>query len=135
MSYVAGGGDRRRNETGVVGMSTYVSDDVRAGLRAAREKAKIESDRLRLLAGNRVFPVVRIWETGFAIKAEDAPRLRGSVDLFDGERHLYQCLVVASEDTDGERLFEFKRCVDADREAPVDFVRREDAPAALLTAD
>lgn len=116
-------------------MSTYLSEDVRAGLEAARTAALESSRNLRLLAGTQLYPVLRIWDTGFAVSTEDAPRLRGFVDLFDGTKHLYQCLVIASKDHGTERHFEFKRRSDPDRAQPLDFEVPESAPLALITAD
>jgi len=52
-------------------MTTFLSKEVRDGL----DKARIESlkcaSRLRLHAGNDVFPVLRLWKQGFLSK----PRL------------------------------------------------------------
>ncbi|MEM6727997.1 MAG: hypothetical protein AAF618_05820, partial [Pseudomonadota bacterium] len=78
------------------------------------------------------FPVLRIWETGFSLDPEDAPNLRGLVDLYDGPRHLYQALIVTSSEEAGERRYEFKRNTAAQDEAPLDFVREAPKPIALL---
>ena len=88
--------------------------------------------RLRVQAGEDYFPVLRLWETGFAMDLENAPHLRGLVDLYHGGVHLYQCLIIASEEEDGEMVFEFKRSTAAVDKAPLDFVRDENAPIALL---
>ena len=58
--------------------------------------------------------------------------LRGFVDLYDGARHLYQCLIVASEEDGGQMRYEFKRSTEARDAAPLDFARDEDAPVALI---
>ncbi len=63
---------------------------------------------------------------------EDAPKLRGLVDIYDGARHLYQCLIVASEAQDGEMIYEFKRHTAAVDRAPLDFSPEENAPVALI---
>ena len=113
-------------------MSTYLSDEVKRGLEAARVRAERSSSRLRVMVGDEIFPVLRFWDGGFALDAADAPQLRGLVDLCDGARHLYQCLIVTSSEEAGERHFEFKRCVTAHDAAPLDFVRDEAAPVGLI---
>lgn len=111
---------------------TYVSDEVRAGIDAARAKQAKRKSRLRVETGDHYFPVLRIWDNGFAVHEEDAPNLRGLVDIYDGPRHLYQALIVASEDAQGERQYEFKRNTAASDSAPLDFERKTPKPIALL---
>ncbi|MEM8591734.1 MAG: hypothetical protein AAGF13_04320 [Pseudomonadota bacterium] len=111
---------------------TYLSDEVRAGLEAARAKQAKRRSRLRVETGDAYFPVLRIWESGFALDGEDAPNLRGLVDLYDGPRHLYQALIVTSSEDAGERRFEFKRNTAAQDNAPLDFAREKSQPIALL---
>ena len=111
---------------------TYVSNEVRAGLDAARAKAAKRKTRLRVEAGPSYYPILRLWENGFSVDIEDAPNLRGLVDIHDGPRHLYQALIVASADESGERRFEFKRNTAALDAAPLDFARETLAPIALL---
>ncbi|WP_101065575.1 hypothetical protein [Roseovarius salinarum] len=116
-------------------MTTFLPKDVQAGLDAARKRAQKKSHRLRVQVGEDWYPVLRAWEGGFALDAEDAPHLRGLVDLYDGARHLSQCLIVASEEEAGEIRFEYKRMTEATGEQPVDFERAPDAPIALLGKD
>ena len=61
-------------------MSDYLPKEVREGLEQARKAARRKSNRLRLQAGDEVFPVLRAWDDGFALALEDAPKLRGLVD-------------------------------------------------------
>ena len=114
-------------------MSEYLPKEVREGLELARKKALLKKSRLRVHVGDDVFPVLRFWETGFALDAENAPHLRGLVDLFDGALHLYQCLIVASEENNGQMIFDFKRNTAAVDKAPLDFYREENTPIALIT--
>jgi len=116
-------------------MSTFLPKEVLAGLDAARAKDRRRKTKLRVETGDRYFPVLRIWESGFALDAEDAPNLRGLVDLYDGPRHLYQALIVTSSEDGGERCFEFKRNTEARDRAPLDFARETSAPFALLGWD
>jgi len=113
-------------------MFQFLPKEVREGLELARKRELRKKSRLRVRAGDRVFPVLRFWETGFALDIEDAPHLRGLVDIYDGSCHLYQCLIVASEEDAGEMIYEFKRATAAVDKAPLDFVRDDNAPIALL---
>lgn len=111
---------------------TYLSDEVRAGLEAARAKKQRRKSRLRVETGEAYFPVLRLWDNGFAVVGEDVPNLRGLVDLYDGPQHLYQALIVTSSEDAGERHFEFKRNTAANDSAPLDFAREKPQPIALL---
>ncbi|WP_163847303.1 hypothetical protein [Pseudooceanicola aestuarii] len=113
-------------------MTTYLSEELRAGLEAARKKALKKSSRLRVHVGEERFRVLRMEENGFTVDLEDAPRLRGLVDLYDGGKWLCQCLIVASEEDGSEMRYEFKRNTAATDRAPLDFFRDENAPIALL---
>ncbi len=113
-------------------MSEYLPKEVREGLEKARKTALRKKSRLRLRAGDEVFAVLKLWEDGFALDREDAPHLRGLVDLYDGARHLYQCLIVASEEDGTIMKYEFKRSTEVRAKAPLDFVRDENAPVALI---
>lgn len=113
-------------------MSTYFSAEVQAGIDAARKKAQKQRHRLRVEADGQSLRVVRFLDDGFTLASETAPQLRGLVDLYDGSKHLYQCLVIAVDTEDGETRYEFKRFTAASDQAPVDFYREEQAPAGLL---
>jgi hypothetical protein len=113
-------------------MSEYLPKEVREGLEAARKAHLRRKSRLRVKTGEEFHPVLRCWENGFSMDAENAPHLRGLVDLYNGGVHLYQCLIVASEEDNGEMLFEFKRSTEAVDKAPLDYYRDENAPVALL---
>jgi len=113
-------------------MNDFLPKEVREGLEQARKNALKQKSRLRVRDGDAVFPVLRFWDTGFALDIEDAPHLRGLVDIYDGARHLYQCLIVATEEDSGEMIYEFKRHTAAVDNAPLDFIREENAPVALI---
>lgn len=113
-------------------MTTFLPKDVQAGLDAARKKSLKKKSRLRVETNGERFRVLRFSETGFTLDLENAPRLRGLVDLYDGGRHVYQCLIVASEVEGDEMRYEFKRSTATFDKAPVDFYRGENAPIALL---
>ena len=112
-------------------MSDFLPKEVREGLEQARKLKMKKKSRLKVRVGDQTFTVLRYWDDGFSLDAEEAPPLRGLVDLYDGGRHLSQCLIVASEEEGGELMFEFKReTMSADR-APLDYERR--GPVALIT--
>lgn len=102
-------------------------------LNKARHLQARRASRLRLEVDGRRYPILRKWKTGFALEAEDAPQLRGLVDIYDGAAHLFQCLIVTSAEEEGEVQYEFKRVTPASAVAPVDFEMSPDAPAGLLT--
>jgi len=113
-------------------MMTCLPKEIAEGLERARNRERRKQARLRAAVGERTFPVLEVRDGGFALGADDAPHLRGLVDLYDGARHLYQCLIVASEEDSGLMRYEFKRSTAATDKAPLDFVRDENAPIALL---
>lgn len=119
-------------EWGGWNMTDFLPKEVRDGLAAAQKANLKRSSRIRVHVGENAYSVLRLSETGFSLDAENAPRLRGLVDLYEGPNHLYQCLIVASSEEDGEMVYEFKRNTAAADKAPLDFHRPVDAPIALL---
>ena len=114
-------------------MSEFLPLEVREGLAEARRLQRRARSRIRVRANGVEYPVLRHWDRGFALSADDAPNLRGLVDLYDGARHLCQALILASTEDEVERVFEFKYATPVTRTAPpADFARDEDAPVALL---
>lgn len=108
-------------------------EEVRRGLEEARKRDMRRKNRLRLVVGDEIFPIARFWSDGFSLDAEDSPHVRGFVDIFDGGKHLYQCLIVCSSLEGRERIYTFKRQTAVTDEAPVDFYRDPTTPVALLT--
>ncbi|MFM2355618.1 MAG: hypothetical protein RLZZ528_1354 [Pseudomonadota bacterium] len=113
-------------------MSEFLPQDVRAGLEEARKTRLGRKSRLRVSAGDETFQILRFWEDGFSLDADQTTHLRGLVDIYDGGRHLYQSLIVASEVEAGELICVMKRSTAALDRAPVDFARDENAPVGLL---
>ena len=114
-------------------MEMVFSKEIQAGLDAARLDNLRRTSRLRICVDGTFFPVLRMWKTGFAVAASDAPRLRGLVDLYDGSKHLFQCLIIANEDAEaGEMHYEFKRATAVATSAALDFERDESAPEGLI---
>ena len=113
-------------------MTDYLTKELQEGLAQARKLAAKKNARLRVQVGEETYPVIRIWENGFSLDADDAPHMRGLVDLYDGARHTAQCLIIASEEESGEMRYEYKRTTQAHERAPLDFAREESAPIALI---
>lgn len=110
----------------------FLPKEVQAGLEAARKRDDKRRARLRVHVGGVVYPILRMWETGFALDAEATPQIRGLVDIYDGSRHLMQCLIVASVEERGELVCDFKWSRPAVDNAPLDYARDENAPVGLL---
>lgn len=113
-------------------MGTHMSSEVLAGLRDAQLKALRRSSRLRVAVGEDSFPVLRAWEGGFALAAEDAPNLRGTVEFCEGTRVLHECLILCAAQEGDEMHYEVKRMTPAVDVQPLDFAEDEDAPVALI---
>ncbi len=114
-------------------MLEFLSKEVRDGLEAARKAAQKKKSRLRVEVGDAIYPVLRFWDTGFALDAEFSPsKLRGLVDVYDGSRHVFQCLIMASTIENGELVCDFKRSTAVSDRAPLDFWRDENAPVGYL---
>lgn len=77
--------------------------------------------RLTMECGRLRFPVVAIGSEGCLIEALDGLVPRGLVDIWEGERHVAQCLIVLAA-PDGPYLrCAFKRRTPSRREPPRDF--------------
>jgi hypothetical protein len=113
-------------------MLEFLPKEVRDGLEAARKREFARKSRLRVQVGEAVFPINRFWHDGFALDAALTPHLRGLVDVYDGARHIFQCLIVASTEENGDLVCEFKRSTAVSDQAPLDYWRDENAPVALL---
>ena len=114
-------------------MLEFLPKEVRDGLEAAQKRDRSRKTRLRVQLGEAVFPVLRLWDDGFALDAGRAPRLRGLVDVYDGSRHICQCLIVASSIDNGELICDFKRVTLAQDRPALDFWQDEHAPVGYLT--
>ncbi len=102
-------------------MSEFLPKEVCEGLELARKRSLRRRSRLNVRAGDKCVAVLRCWKGGFAVDAENSEVMRGLVDLYDGGRHLSQCLIVASREDAGERVYEFKRATTATERAPLDY--------------
>jgi hypothetical protein len=114
-------------------MFEFLPKDVFEGLAAARNRSSERKSRMRVQVGEAVFPITRMWENGFALDAALAPNLRGLVDIYDGAKHVSQCLIVASTAENGDLLCEFKRSTAVQATPPLDYERDESKPVAYLS--
>ena len=113
-------------------MLEFLPKEIREGLEAARKRDLKRKSRLRVQVGGAVFPILRFWDEGFALDASLTPHLRGLVDVFDGANHIFQCLIVASVEDNGELVCEFKRATPVSSGPALDFWRDENAPVGYL---
>jgi hypothetical protein len=119
-------------KSGVAAMIYDLPKEILEGLALARKRDMGRKNRLRLHVGDAVHPVLRLWDGGFSMDADSAPNLRGFVDIYDGARHLYQCLIVCSTRENGEQVYDFKRQTAVVDEPPKDYFVEPDTPVALL---
>ena len=113
-------------------MLEYLPDGVREALALTRKRDMQKGNKLCVHDGDTVYRIRRLWDNGFALDADTAARLRGRVEIYDGPRHLYQCLVIDSAVRGDERVFDFKWVNAIPDRPPADFVREENAPIGLL---
>ena len=114
-------------------MTDMLPKEVRAGLEEARKRDLKRRSRLRVMVGDEIYPILKFWETGFALDADQVQHLRGLVDIYDGTRHLYQSLIIASDVEEGDLICTMKRSTIAHDSVPLDYVRESDAPAEVST--
>lgn len=112
-------------------MESVFSKEIQAGLDNARIVAQKRASRLRVRVDGATHPVLRLWKSGFAVEAS-TPALRGFVDVYDGEVHLFQCLIMTSADDAGERQYEFKRATAIADRAALDFELPGHTPVGLI---
>ncbi len=113
-------------------MSSFLPQSVRDELAAAQKQTRRRKACRVVHVQDEAYPILEFTEDGFSVDAEDAPRLRGLIDIFDGPRHLYQALIVASS-KDGDLMrYEFKRNTATAQKPAVDFEQKPDAPLAYL---
>ncbi|MDB5666365.1 hypothetical protein [Cypionkella sp.] len=113
-------------------MLEFLPKEISEGLDAARRRESSRKSRLRVQVGEAVFPVIRIWQNGFALDGALTPHLRGLVDVYDGSRHIFQCLIIASLVENGDLICDFKSMTKVSDRAALDYERDDHAPVALL---
>ncbi|QPH52767.1 hypothetical protein [Pontivivens ytuae] len=112
-------------------MDIHLPQDVATALREGDPAPKRAKTRPRARMGKQVIDLISLDETGFTV-AGDAPLLRGHLSLYDGERHLADCLIVTAAHEGPLVRYEYKRRTDVTDTAALDYVRDPSAPVALL---
>ena len=113
-------------------MIEFLSKELREGFELARKRQEARKSRLRVQIGTEVYPILRLWDDCMKLDANQLLHLRGLVDVYDGARHLSQCLIVASTVENGQLICDFKRSTPVTDRPPLDFWREENAPVAYL---
>jgi hypothetical protein len=113
-------------------MLEHLPAEVREGLDRARKRASARNRRLALHLGDAVFPILRLWDTGFALDAARVGQLRGFVEIHEGPRLILTGLIQAAELQDGELICTFKRVTPASDRAAQDYEVATERPAGLL---
>lgn len=114
-------------------MDDFLTKALRDEVWKAQASRVARKSRLRVEVAGESFPVLSVTPSGFSVAVDDAPHLRGLVDLYDGARHISQCLIIAASEEAGQMVYEFKRNTPAGDGAPLDFVRAADTPVAYLS--
>ena len=113
-------------------MLEFFPKELRDGLFSAQLARARKKSRLKIQVGDQSYPLLRFWHDGLSLEASHAQHLRGHVDIYDGARHVYQCLIIASEVEGEELICGFKRATAVLDRAALDYVRDENAPVAFL---
>ncbi|SEW38411.1 hypothetical protein SAMN04488515_2465 [Cognatiyoonia koreensis] len=113
-------------------MSSFLPEEVRKGLEAARKASLRRNDRLCIHDGEDVYRIRRFWADGLSIDIKHGDKLRGRVEIYDGARHVYQCLIENGRTEDDECVFDFKWLHPVAEQPAADFVRPDALPAGLI---
>ena len=73
---------------GVRLMSEYLPNAVRDELARAEETRNRKKPRRTVKVGGESFTILRSWENGFSVDAAEAPKMRGLVDVYEGQNHV-----------------------------------------------
>lgn len=113
-------------------MIDHLPEEVRKGLQDARTASLKRHDRLCVHDGDDVYRVRRFWADGLSIDAQHGDRLRGRVEIYDGARHVFQCLIENGRTEGDECIFDFKWLHPVAERAALDFVLPDIRPYALI---
>ena len=114
-------------------MTDHLPAAVLEGLKEARRASLHRNDRLCVHDGDEVFRIRRFWSSGLSVDRRHGEKLRGRVEIFDGARHLYQCLIENARTEGEEIVFDFKWLHPVADQPAADFVRPSEAPAILIS--
>jgi len=116
-------------------MGDTVGKVILCGFDAAQFNSRTGTQGYRVVAGGRSYPALRVWKTGFALSADDAPLPRGLVELYRGQEYVLMGLVVANAPENNEIVFEFKRATHVTDQPPLDFVAPSSVARDALVQD
>lgn len=106
-------------------MIEHLPAELAHALARADRTQRMRVTRLLLHVNDRSYRILRMWPGGFAIAAEGLGPLRGQVEITDGARASWSCLIVASRLEGAELHCDFKRMTAARSLPPADYARPE----------
>lgn len=113
-------------------MMEFLPKEIADGFDEARRRHQTRKSRLRVQLGAQLVPILQFWKDGFALDGGVTTHLRGLVDVFDGARHEFQCLIVASRVENGNLICDFKRATRVEDRAALDYWQDTSKPVGLL---
>lgn len=113
-------------------MMEFLPKDLADGFDEARRSRQTRKSRLRVQLGEKLVPILQFWKDGFALDGAVTTQLRGFVDVYDGARHEFQCLIVASRVENGNLICDFKRATRVEDRAALDYWQDPSKPVGLL---
>ena len=114
-------------------MLEYLPKELRDEIAFAQTRALKKKSRLRVELAGQSFAVLRMWEDGIAIEPVQLTHWRGVAEIYDGGRHIFQALIVASSLERDELICTFKRLNSVSEKPPLDFWYDQNAPVGYLT--
>lgn len=114
-------------------MSEYLPKEIRDQLAAAQTTRKRKRATRSVHIADEAFAILDMSDDGFSVEAATTPGLRGLIDIYEGPRHLYQALIIASEQDGDAMRYEFKRNTAASTRPALDFEVEADRPIGLLS--
>jgi hypothetical protein len=115
-----------------IAMTEFLSREIRSEFEAARKRGLRQRSRLRVMTGDEVYPILKLLPDGFILDADEVSHLRGLVDVFEGARHVSQCLIIASDVEAGELICKMKRETTVRDRPALDYERSDKAPVGYL---
>jgi len=90
-------------------MDVFLPQGFVAGVGRGKTHGAKRVSQMSVQAGGTRYPVSRRWDTGFAVSASEVPPLKGVVTLYDGVEPVGECLIMNSQELEGELVFTIKR--------------------------